>query len=317
MMKNRIIQAVGVMLVAALGNFARTAEPQEIALWPADDPVVLATSGTEKIQERGKNGKVDRGISGVTKPTITVYLPAEEKNAGAAVVICPGGGYGGLAIDKEGHDMARWLNKLGVVGIVLKYRMPKPDVTKDQKPWPLLDAQRAIRLARSRAKEWRIDPARIGIMGFSAGGHLASTAGTHFDAGESGAADPVARMSSRPDFLILGYPVITFKDPIAHKGSRANLIGKTPDPKMIELYSNELQVTPQTPPAFLVHAKDDGVKVDNSLLFQEAMKKAGVPCELQLYEKGGHGFGLGVNGGEVATWPERCAAWMKAQKILH
>ena len=153
-------------------------------------------------------------------------------------------------------------------------------------------------------------------MGFSAGGHLASTAGTHFDAGQRDAADPIERESSRPDFLILGYPVISLKDPIAHQGSRQNLLGKSPAPGLVELYSNELQVTPQTPPTFLVHAKDDKVKVENSIRFYEALKRAHVPCEIQLYEKGGHGYGLGVNGGEVATWPARCAAWMKTRKLL-
>ena len=271
----------------------------------------------ETVTERGTPEKPNRSISKVTVPDITVYLPdqTQYKSPTAAIIICPGGGYGGLAIDKEGHDIAKWLNTIGVTGIVLKYRMPHPEITKDQSPWPLLDAQQAIRLSRTQAKKWNIDPARIGIMGFSAGGHLASTAGTHFDNGNAAATDPIARQSCRPDFMMLGYPVITLRAPIAHTGSKKNLLGTNPDEKLIALYSNDEQVTRDTPPTFLVHAKDDGVKVANSIQFADQLKKAGVKYSLLLFEKGGHGFGMGVNGGEPATWPGKFAQWLSENNL--
>lgn len=300
-----VILTLALLLPALPSSTAAT--PLELPLWP--ESKAPADAGQEKIVERGK-ARTDRSISNVTRPTLTVYLP-EKQNTGAAVIICPGGGYGSLAIDKEGHDVARRLNAAGIAGIVLKYRMPRPQITGDAAPLPLEDARRALRLVRARAAEWKIDPKRIGIMGFSAGGHLASMAGTHFDAGSANAPDPLDRMNCRPDFLILVYPVITLKDPVGHTGSRTNLLGASPDVKRIEAWSSELHVTAETPPAFLVHAKDDRVKVENSLLFREAMKRAGVPAQLQLYETGGHGFGLGINGGEVATWPDRCIEWIQ------
>jgi acetyl esterase/lipase len=199
---------------------------------------------------------------------------------------------------------------------VLKYRLPRPELSEGQTPWPMQDAWRAIRIVRTNASQWNIDPTRVGIMGFSAGGHLAALTGVHFDAGRPDAPDPIDRASSRPDFLILGYPVITFSGSVAHKGSRANLLGKTADPKLFDYYSAELQVTPQTPPAFVVQAKDDPIKVENAILFHDAMTHANIPCELQLYDKGRHGFGLGVHGGEVASWPSRCEEWLKHMGIL-
>ncbi len=243
-----------------------------------------------------------------------VYLPPGDQTNRQAVVICPGGGYVNLAIDKEGHDVARWLNTLGVVGIVLKYRLPRPDLTADQKPWPIQDGERAIRLVRSRAAEWKIDPNRVGIMGFSAGGHLASAVGTHFTLGNPvSSVDPLDGFSSRPDFMALIYPVISMKEPITHEASLHYLLGPTPDEKMGALYSNELQVAPQTPPTFLVQAMDDRVSVENSERFHAALQKAGVPSEIHLFEKGGHGYGLGINGGEPAAWPGLCATWLKAR----
>lgn len=294
-----------IVLIAFLGLSAAVVadEPAAVPVWP------------EKVKDLTP-GQLDRFISDVRSPTIQVYLPPADKSTGAAVVICPGGGYSGVAIDREGHDVARWLNTIGVAGIVLKYRMPRPAESVGEVPWPLQDARQAIRIARHNAAEWKLDPKRIGIMGFSAGGHLASTVGTHIDEGNPKATDPLAKLSARPDFMILIYPVISFRDEVGHTGSRNNLLGKSPDTKLIEEYSNELRVTPQTPPTFGVHAKDDGVKIANSILFQEALKKHGVPGQLEIYEKGGHGYGLGRNGGEVATWPGRCAEWMKAQGLL-
>jgi len=302
-------------LLLGLSAAASAAELAVVPVWPKRAPGDLEQS--EKVVERSKEqDRPDRSVREVRWPTLTVHLPEPEKATGAAVVICPGGGYGGLAIDKEGHDVARWLNTLGVAGLVLKYRMPSPRLTKDEDPWPVQDAKQAIRLVRSRAAEWKIDPDRVGVMGFSAGGHLASVAATRFDSGWVGSTDPVDVCSSRPDFAILVYPVVSLVEPYTHTGSRDNLLGKDADRALLEKYSSERQVTAQTPPAFLVHAKDDGVKAENSLAFAEALKKAGIPHTLQLYDKGGHGFGLGIHGGEAAQWPARCAEWMKARKLV-
>lgn len=300
------------LAIFTIAAISCAAEPLVIPVWPD-------LKSSEKEQEKIRDltpGKLDRFISNVRVPTMTVYLVPDDKANGASVVICPGGGYGGVAIDREGHDVARWLNSIGVAGIVLKYRMPHPELSAGEKPWPLQDAQRALRLVRSHAAEWKLDPKRVGIMGFSAGGHLASTAGTHFDLGDANAADLIDRLTCRPDFMILGYPVITFKSPLGHSGSRDAFLGKNADAKLVDEYSNELQVTPQTPPTFLVHAQDDGVKCENSIQFRDALAKAGVPCELALFDKGGHGYGLGMNGGEVATWPKKCEQWLRSQKLL-
>ena len=299
-------------LLFCLANFVLAVEPMEIPLWPPDRLPRLAEVKPKQVVERGK-AKPDRSIHDVTVPTLTVYLPPGEQTNRTAVMICPGGGYVNLSIDKEGHDVARWLNTAGVAGIVLKYRLPRPDLAGDQKPWPFQDGERAIQLVRSRAAEWKIDPNRVGVLGFSAGGHLASTIGTHLNEGQPSAKDPVERLSARPDFMILVYPVISMKEPIAHEGSLHNLLGKTPEEKSVEFYSNELHVTSRTPPTFLVQAKDDRVSVENSLRFYAALQKAGVPAEIQLFEKGGHGYGLGINGGEPDTWPALCATWLKAR----
>jgi acetyl esterase/lipase len=247
-------------------------------------------------------------------PTVIVYLPTAEKANGAAVVICPGGGYGALARDHEGHQVARWLNSLGVAGIILEYRLGP----RYHHPIEMHDVQRALRFSRAHASEWKIDPERVGILGFSAGGHLASTAGTHFDAGKTEAADPINRHSCRPDFMILVYPVITLKGPYAHNGSRINLLGKYAADTLVESLCNEKQVTPQTPPTFLVHTTEDkGVPPENSILFYQALRKAKVPAEMHIYEKGNHGLGLGTAKGlPFASWPERCAAWMNGRGVL-
>jgi acetyl esterase/lipase len=229
-------------------------------------------------------------------------------------VICPGGGYGGLAISYEGHDVARWLNTLGVTGVVLKYR----HAPKVRHPAPLEDAHRALRMVRAHADEWKIDPSRVGILGFSAGGHLASTAGTHFDGGDASAKDPVDRLSCRPDFMILVYPVITMADPYTHKGSRRNLLGDRPDPKLVELLSNEKQVTAKTPSTFLAHTSEDSaVPPQNSVMFYEALVRNKVPAELHIYEKGQHGLGMNRRPElPFSSWPERCAAWLAGRGIL-
>ncbi len=243
-----------------------------------------------------------------SKSAITVHRP--EKGNGAAVVICPGGGYGGLVMGPEGHGIARWLNKQGIVGIVLEYELPKgrPMV-------PLRDAQRAIRLTRANAKQWNINPNRIGIMGFSAGGHLASTAGTHFDGGDTKAIDPIDRVSCRPDFMILIYPVITMGDK-THRGSKRNLLGKTPTTDTVKFFSNETQVTKNTPPAFLAHAKDDkAVVADNSRMFHKALKAKHVASEFLELPRGGHGLN-GYRGPMWDAWQTGSLRWLALQKMI-
>jgi len=257
-----------------------------------------------------------KGSEDGDKPSLTIYLPAREKATGAAVVICPGGGYGHLAMDHEGHQIAQWLNSFGVAGFILQYRHSRSG-TGYGHPAPLQDAQRAVRTVRARAKEWKVDPARIGILGFSAGGHLASSAGTHFQNRYSDAKDSIDKVSCRPDFMVLIYPVISFTEPCTHKGSRKNLLGADPERKLVENMSNERQVTAQTPPTFLVHGNDDkGVPPENSVFFYLALRKAKVPAEMHIYENGRHGFGLGKNFGPVSTWPTRCQDWMKNRGLL-
>jgi acetyl esterase/lipase len=268
-------------------------------LWPADTPDL-------------------RNVKEKDKPTLTAFVPPKEKATGTAVVICPGGGYGFLAIDYEGWEVARWLNSLGVAGFVLKYRHRGNGFGH---PAPLRDAQRAIAIVRSGAAagRWPVAPDRIGIMGFSAGGHLASTAGTHFHKGRPDAADPLDRVSCRPDFLILVYPVISLAETFTHRGSVHNLLGKQPDEKLVEGLSNERQVTAETPPTFLVHADQDRVvPAENSIYFFLALRKAKVPAEMHIYERGRHGFGLGGRRAPAGTktWPDRCADWMRARKLL-
>ena len=268
---------------------------------------------TTEVEKRDTTGTLR--ISFVQQPDIAVYLPTRGIATGQAVVICPGGGYGILAYDKEGTDFAKWLNSKGIAAIVLKYRLPnsKSNVVPHQSP--LLDAKRAVRLVRANAAKWNIKADKVGIMGFSAGGHLASTLGTHFDAGNNAAADSVERFSSRPDFMILAYPVITMSKPYMHVGSRNNLIGANPGEELANLYSNDLQVTKETPPTFIVHATDDkGVPVENATSFYLALKNNGVPAEMHIYPKGGHGFGLATNMGYLETWTDRLSDWLKSIK---
>ena len=246
-------------------------------------------------------------VSNISRPTLTIFLPSKDKATGTAVIICPGGGYSINAFGHEGIDVAKALNEFGVAGFVLKYRIPNDATMENREIGPLQDAQQAIKIVREHATEWNVNPGRIGIMGFSAGGHLASTAGTHFNK----AVIPDAGSTSlRPDFMILVYPVISFKDSFGHIGSRDNLIGKNPPEEKINYYSNELQVTTQTPPTFLVHASDDdGVKSENSIAFYQSLIRNKVPAELHIYERGGHGFGLN-NKTTSDQWMERCKNWM-------
>ena len=251
------------------------------------------------------------GDKDTDKPTLTAFLPDPDKATGAAIVICPGGGYGGLA-PHEGKGYAEWLAENGIAGLVLKYRLGSNGY---RHPAMLNDAARAVRLARSKAEEWHIDPKRVGIMGSSAGGHLASTLLTHFDAGKPGDPDPIERFSSRPDLGILCYPVITM-GPLTHGGSKKNLLGDNPPQELVDLLSNEKQVTKDTPPTFLFHTyEDNAVKVENSLMFAEALRAAGVPFDLHIYQKGAHGMGLGGGhaGGPHHPWAADCLYWLKVQ----
>ena len=282
---------VPIGLIAAVFTTLQALAQESIPLWPAAAPGALGTA--------------DKDI-----PTLTPYLAKPELATGAAVVICPGGGYGGLA-GHEGRDYALWLNTQGIAGLVLKYRLGSAGY---RHPVMLNDAARALRCVRARAAEWKLDPTRVGIMGSSAGGHLASTLLTHFDAGDANSTDVVERQSSRPDLGILCYAVISM-GPNTHQGSRENLLGKDPSPELVQLLSNELQVTPQTPPCFLWHTwEDSGVKVENTLDFALALRRAGVHFDLHIYEKGGHGLGLGGNPsdpGKLLDWTRDCATWLK------
>lgn len=264
-------------------------KPLRVGIWGGKAPV-----GEGKFQE--------------VEVFITVHRPAKAN--GAACVICPGGGYGGLVTGAEGHGIADWLGKHGVTGVVLEYRLPAGRTFV-----PLMDAQRAIRTVRSRAQEWGVDPARIGIIGFSAGGHLASTAGTHFDNGDPKSTDPIERVSCRPDFAILVYPVITMGDK-THQGSRRNLLGAAPTPELVELFSNEKQITEKTPPTFLAHAKDDGAVVpENSQLFYAALQAHKVPGKYLELPSGGHGLN-GYKGPMWDAWQEQSLAWLGELKLL-
>jgi acetyl esterase/lipase len=252
-------------------------------------------------------------ISKVSVPSLTMYTPSKQNGSRAAVIICPGGGYGILAASHEGSDVARVFNSWGVTAFVLKYRLPDDSIMTDKRIGPLQDAQRALQIVRENAGKWNIDPFRIGIMGFSAGGHLASTASTHFDLPVIANSNNV---SLRPDFSILIYPVISFTDSLTHMGSRNNLIGKNPSAVDINMYSNEMHINVRTPPAFLVHASDDRtVKAGNSLRYYEALIKNNVPAELHLYQRGGHGFGLN-NKTTTDNWIERLKNWMLANSYL-
>lgn len=265
------------------------------------DPILLWPNGAP-----GALGDADKD-----KPTLTAFLPEPDKATGAAIVICPGGGYGGLA-PHEGAGYAEWLAENGIAGIVLKYRLGSGNY---HHPAMINDAARAVRLTRSKAAEWKIDPKRVGIMGSSAGGHLASTLVTHFDAGKADDPDPIERLSSRPDIGILCYAVISM-GANTHAGSKKNLLGENPAPELVELLSNEKQVTKDTPPTFLWHTwEDKGVKVENSLEFAAALQKSGIPFDLHVYQKGGHGMGLGPDRakGVFHPWAADCLFWLKVQ----
>jgi acetyl esterase/lipase len=273
---------------------------------------MTAASAQEENRQRiglwGQQAPVGGGKFEEAQTWITVHRPQQPN--GTAIIVCPGGGYGGLVSGPEGHGIAAWLNRHGITGVVLEYRLPK-----GRSHVPLLDAQQAIRTVRARASEWKLDPARIGIMGFSAGGHLAATAGTHFDAGDPKAADAVQRASSRPDFMILVYPVITMGGQ-GHSGSRANLLGKEPADALVELFSNEKHVTANTPPTFLAHARDDKpVPPDNSRIFYEALRAHKVTAHYLELPSGGHGLN-GYKGPMWDAWQQQSLSWLADIKAV-
>jgi acetyl esterase/lipase len=303
--------AIAVVISAmVVGNWHASAfgdEPSSdhevLKLWPGGTPGAKGTDPDKDV------------------PTLTAWLPKPEMATGSAVVICPGGGYGMLAVDHEGKQVAEWLNSLGVAGFVLKYRLGP----RYHHPAMLQDAGRAIRTVRAGGKKWNVDPHKIAIIGFSAGGHLASTAATHFDAGKPDAEDPIERVSSRPDRAILVYPVVALATPYGHSGSKRNLLGDNPSEDQVRFLSNETQVTAETPPTFLAHTNADaGVPAENSLLFAMALRKAKVPVELHLFEKGQHGLGLGGGTKQFGIapdeafreWPKLCAIWLRRQGFL-
>jgi len=284
------------------------AQDVTVPLWAAGK--VPNYQKTDEV-EKSESTDIVR-ISKVQSPEIAVFLPAKKNSTGQAIIICPGGGYAYLAYNWEGTDVAKLLNAKGITAIVLKYRLPnsKSNITPNLSP--LMDAKRAMRMVRANADKWGVKKNNIGIMGFSAGGHLASTLATHFEDGDRNSKDSIEQQSSRPDFAVLVYPVISMDKKITHMGSHNNLIGENADAALSNLYSNELQVTKQTPPTFLLHATDDkAVPVENSLRFYQSLKDNGVPVEMHIFLTGGHGFGLALGKGALETWTDLLIMWMR------
>lgn len=277
-----------------------------LKLWPQGVPGSKDTPSYREVTQMNDRNKPR--VSRVTDPELLVYFAPKETATGAAVVICPGGGYGVLAIDHEGYDIAKWLNSMGVAGIILKYRLPSDEIMKDKSIGPLQDVQEAIRTVRRNASKWNLKSDKIGVMGFSAGGHLAGTASTLY---REQVYTPQDNTSARPDFSILIYGVLSMQDGVTHAGSQRNLLGENPSRELKDKFSNELRVDASTPPAFLVHsADDDAVPVANSILYYQALIRAGVAGELHVYESGGHGYGLAPNGSSESLWPAACRAWL-------
>lgn len=301
-MRTRLILSVA---CATLLSFMLQAQTK-IPVWT--DQIPNRVESDE--QEIAENNDI-LWISRIQTPEIEIYLPANRSNTGVGVLIMPGGGYAGVAYDWEGTDIAKWFNSVGIAAFVLKYRVPL-SASVENKEWvPLQDAQRAMRIIRSRAAEFKIDPAKIGAMGFSAGGHLASTLGTHYDQKIPFLNDAIEEVSAKPDFLMLIYPVISMKEGLTHGGSHDNLIGKAPSQELVNTFSNELQVNAETPPTFLLHATDDGaVKVENSLVFYQALRDHQVPAEMHIFPSGGHGFGLGIGNPSLEQWPSLLNQWI-------
>lgn len=285
---------------------------QEIPLWDNIPDAISAPNYKEEATYDKES--VINGISKVSEPSLTIFFADAKIANGTSVIICPGGGYSHLAINKEGYKIAKWFNSLGISAFVLKYRMPSDVTMKDKSIGPLQDAQEALRMVRRNVDKWKLDPNKIGIMGFSAGGHLAATLSTQFD---EKVYIPMDNMSARPDFSILVYPVISMQDGITHNGSKENLLGKNPSAELIGNYSNENRVENTTPKTFLVHATDDkAVPVENSINYYLALKQHNIPVEMHVYENGGHGFGLGVQETNL-NWPKACEKWLASNGYIY
>jgi len=305
-MKTRIL--LSAIIIAIIPVINSNAQQKTMNLWPGGIPgLVFTDSYIEKSTT--SEGLITR-FEKTTNPMIYIFLPPKEKTTGTAVLICPGGGYAALAFGHEGNAIASWLNDNGIAGIILKYRLPSDLIMKDKSIGPLQDAQEAMRIIRRNAVAWNIDPKKVGVIGFSAGGHLASTLSTHYADKVYDVADTV---SARPDFSLLIYPVITMDASFTHAGSRKNLIGENPSDEAIKSFSNELQVNEKTPPAFMVHSADDQtVPVKNSIVYYEQLVKYNIPSELHIFQKGGHGYGLGGSKDTQSAWPGLCISWLKA-----
>lgn len=287
------------LVCLGLPSVSAAVEPDTMLLWPDGTPGAMFDEPEDR-------------------PTLTLYR-VESQSPTAAVVIFPGGGYGGLAVDHEGHQIAAWLNSLNITAGICEYRhRGRGNGGKGYGyPAPMQDAKRAVRLMRANAEAWNIEAAKIGIIGFSAGGHLASTVSTHFDAGNEDDADPVQRVSSRPDFAILCYPVIAFNKPYTHRGSQRNLLGESPDPLLVRTLSNETQVTEETPPTFLwATTEDTVVPPENSVQYYLSLVRRQVPSELHIFERGRHGLGLGAETPDVSQWSKLCETWLRIRGVL-
>ncbi len=297
------------LILCLLLEFAGRSYGQEILnLWK-DVPNKLKS----KTEETVENGNI-QWIQYVQEPTLEIYIPTKQIATGQAVLICPGGGYAGLAYDWEGTDIAKWLNSMGVAAFALKNRLPDPKDFSSSHEVPLQDAQRAIRIIRSNMQDWNLEPGKIGVMGFSAGGHLASTLSTQYDSEVYQPVDDIDTLSAKPDFSILIYPVITMDTAFTHMGSRFNLIGENPSIDLERRFSNELQVNDQTPPTYLLHSSDDGaVHVENSLRYYRALQQHQVPVEMHIYPFGGHGYALGLGREYLAHWPATLRDWLLAR----
>jgi len=305
----RVKVAVCTILGFYVGGGNLCAQSKIIKLWEDKVPGAISNGNSKQTTETSNTW-----ITFVAQPTLDVYPAPADKATGTGVVICPGGSYAGLAIGHEGAQVAKWFNSLGITAFVLKYRLPNSALMENKAIGPLQDGQQAIRIVRHRAKEWHINPNKIGIMGFSAGGHLASTVSTHFNENVYPSSDST---SVRPDFSILIYPVISMESGITHWGSRENLLGKDPSAEQLRKFSNELQVNAETPPAFLVHSMDDNaVPIQNSIAYVLSLQKFKIPCELHLYESGGHGYGMGRPAHSESTWPEACRKWLEERGFL-
>jgi acetyl esterase/lipase len=310
-MRNSVVKQIVLALVFLISITANlSGQSKVIELWNGKVPGSIQNPDYKQIIDSTYYIK----LRNISKPTIEVYPASADNNSGTAVVVCPGGGYYGVSFISEGIEVAKWLNSLGISAIVLHYRLPNDAIMTDKSIAPLQDGQEAVRMVRRNAKQWGIDPHKIGIMGFSAGGHLASAVSTHFN---KKVYNPIDSTSARPDFSLLIYSVISMEESITHKGSQVNLLGSNPSSEQIKYFSNELQVNGETPPAFLVHSIDDAaVPVQNSIEYAMAMQKYHVPCELHIYQTGGHGYGLGRSKNTESSWPEACRKWLEARSLL-